>query len=58
MSTATEFGGDVKRTGLEHEGMSPLVESLVPNWFAPASLEPRGAENGNAGAGVRGWGQA
>jgi 3-oxoadipate enol-lactonase len=29
---------------VEHEGMSPLVESLVPGWFAPASLERRAAE--------------
>jgi pimeloyl-ACP methyl ester carboxylesterase len=29
---------------VEREGMSPLIGSLVPKWFAPASLEHRTAE--------------
>jgi 3-oxoadipate enol-lactonase len=29
---------------VEREGMSPLLESLTPRWFAPASLEQRTAE--------------
>jgi 3-oxoadipate enol-lactonase len=29
---------------VEREGMSPLLESLTPKWFAPASLEQRVAD--------------